>query len=64
MDTFKAITVQVRDVYGMEKVYPLSEDAFIFCEMLNQKTLTEDNIKYIKALGYKVLVEPNCPRQL
>lgn len=63
-NTFRAITVQVKDVYGKEVIYPLCPDSIIFCELLNQKTLTENNIYHIKKLGYTVLVEPTTPRQL
>ena len=46
--------VQVKSVYGKDTVYPACESTKSFCELLNQTTLTERDIKYIKALGFKV----------
>lgn len=50
------ILVQIRNVYGTEKIYPVSIEALTFAKMLGQTTLTRENIEYIKALGYTVEV--------
>jgi tRNA-binding EMAP/Myf-like protein len=52
----KKVQVKIKSVYGVDKIYPISEEAQIFAEMIGQKTLTVDNIKYIKMLGYVVEV--------
>lgn len=50
------ITIQIKNVYGVEKIYPVCESAKTFCAMLNQKTLTDMDIRYIKELGYGISV--------
>lgn len=52
----KKIQVRVDSKYGVERIYPISEDAQIFAAMLRQATFTRDNIKYIKLLGYEIEV--------
>lgn len=48
------ITVRILNKYGNDLIYPADHKAHIFADMLGQKTFTRTNIKYIKALGYKV----------
>ena len=50
------IQVQIKNVYGKETIYPICEKAKIFADMVGQKTLTRQNIHFIKALGYTVEV--------
>jgi hypothetical protein len=52
------IIVQIKTVYGEDKVYPLCANALIFAHMLGTKTLTESALKDIKALNYTVTVAP------
>lgn len=53
------LLVQIKSVYGVEKIYPINEQAAIFAGMLKQLTLTRDNIESIKRLGYVVEVMQN-----
>lgn len=48
------IIVNVKTVYGEDKIYPACGKAQVFAQMLRQKTLTWGNIKHIRALGYEV----------
>lgn len=48
------IEVEIRTVYGTEKIYPLCDRSRIFCKLLGQSTLTFENIKFIKELGFEV----------
>jgi len=52
----KEIFVTVKNVYGVEKVYPVGEEAEAFAAIAGTKTLTESTIKGIKALGYKITI--------
>ena len=52
------ITVQVKSVYGIKKVYPICKKACIFAGISGHKTLTQPTIERIKLLGYKILVLP------
>jgi hypothetical protein len=50
----KEITVEIRDVYGKTKFYPYCEDAKVFARIAGTTTLSEQNIRRIMQLGYKV----------
>lgn len=51
------IIVQVRNVYGVDKVYPVCFNAKQFSKIAGTKTLTPEVLTWIKALGYTVEVE-------
>lgn len=53
------ILVQIKNVYGQEKVYPICDAAKTFARLVGQQTLTDLNIRYIKQLGYAVNVVQN-----
>lgn len=50
------VSVKIRTIYGKEYIYPGCSISEGFCKLLEQKTLTRDNIDKIKALGYKIKV--------
>jgi len=50
----KAITVEVRDVYGQVMYYPVCNEAKLFAQIAGTKTLTPDVLKKIESLGYGV----------
>jgi hypothetical protein len=54
MTSTKEITVQTRDVYGTEKVYPICDSAMQFASIAGTTTLTERVLKRIEALGYTI----------
>ena len=51
------IMVEVRDVYGQSKIYPVCMEAQIFAEIAGTKTLLPQDIKRIQMLGYEVKVK-------
>ena len=51
------IIVEVRDVYGQSKIYPVCMEAQIFAEIAGTKTLLPQDIKRIQMLGYEVKVK-------
>lgn len=57
MTANRTITVQIKTVYGAERIYPLCENARVFAQMMGTKTLTRESIQYIKALTYDVIVK-------
>jgi hypothetical protein len=57
MPQISEITVSVKSVYGKETIYPICQIAHHFCSMLGQKTLTRDNIMWIKLMGFVVKAE-------
>lgn len=54
MTSIKQITVQVRDVYGTEQVYPICDDALRFAAIAGTTTLTKRVLKCVEALGYTI----------
>lgn len=59
-----SITVQIRNNYGVDYIYPVCSKAVSFTEIADTKTLTPYVIKLIKSLGYRVIVETNTPKEL
>lgn len=54
----KTITVEIRDVYGKQTVYPICDTAKTFAALTGCKTITDQALMHINALGYKLIVEP------
>lgn len=53
----KSITVQIRQIYGNETVYPACPQSAFFCALARTKTITPDMMRLIMAQGYAVAVE-------
>lgn len=53
-NTDKIVLVTLRDTYGMPRIYPENENAELFAALVNRKTLTWHDLKYIEKLGYTV----------
>jgi hypothetical protein len=51
------ITVQIRQVYGNETIYPACPRSAFFCALAGTKTITPDMLRLIRAQGYDVAVE-------
>lgn len=51
------ITVEIRNTYGQDKIYPVCDKAKIFAQIAGTTTLLRRNIQLIQALGYEVLVK-------
>jgi hypothetical protein len=50
------IIVNMREVYGETKVYPVCEKARLFAEIAGTRTLTPATLKRICQLGYAIEV--------
>jgi hypothetical protein len=50
----KEITVEIKDVYGKVKYYPHCDEAKVFAAIAGTTTLTEQTLRRIMRLGYKV----------
>jgi len=53
----KYITIDIKNVYGNELIYPVCFNAKKFTSLTKRKTLNKKDIDIIKTLGYKVIVE-------
>jgi hypothetical protein len=51
------IVVRIKNVYGVDKVYPVSPNAKLFADIAGTTTLRPSDLKAIQELGYRVLIE-------
>ena len=51
------LIVEIKSVYGTNKVYPINEAARIMAKIANTTTLTEATLVLAKQLGYKITVQ-------
>jgi len=54
------IKLKVKNIYGVNRLYPVCEKAKIFAKISKGTTITGKTLDYIKELGYEVtlIVEP------
>jgi len=52
------LVVEKKNVYGVERVYPVCNKAKILTALTGQKTLLDVDIKLIKKLGYTLTTKP------
>ena len=62
MDAFQyvynlTIKVKIKTVYGEERIYPVCDKAKAFASIAGTKTLTQQTINQVKALGYEIEIE-------
>jgi len=50
------LQVIIKNVYGVERIYPVNETAKKLTSLTRKKTLDRDEIEVIKKLGYQVEV--------
>jgi hypothetical protein len=48
------ITVEIKNNYGNEAIYPVSECAVLFTRLTGKKTLSREDISIIKTLGFMI----------
>ena len=53
----QTITIEIKDVYGQPKVYPVCNRAKLFAEIAGTTTLLPRDIQRIQVLGYEVKVK-------
>lgn len=58
------ILVELKDVYGERKVYPVCDKAKTFAVIAGTRTLTPATLNLIKDLGYTVNVKASQPTTL
>jgi hypothetical protein len=50
------LQVIIKNVYGVERIYPVNETAKKITSLTRKKTLDRDEIEVIKNLGYQIEV--------
>lgn len=53
----KEITIEIKNVYGEDKAYPVCDKAKLFTDIAGTRTLRPADLNYIQALGYKITVK-------
>ena len=48
--------INIKQVYGVERIYPVNDQAIILAQLTRKKTLDRADINLIKKLGYNVEV--------
>ena len=51
------ITVEIKNVYGIEPVYPACKASELFAKIAGTRTLTRHALRDIQALGYSIEVK-------
>lgn len=51
------ITVEIKNIYGQDKVYPVCTTAKTFADIAGTRTLLPQDIRRIQALGYVVIIK-------
>ena len=59
-----SILVEIKPIYGDERIYPVCDKAKAFAALTGCKTLTRVAIGHIKSLGYIVNVQTTTPATL
>ena len=52
------LIVEKKNVFGVERIYPVCNKAKILTALTGQKTLLDVDIKLIKQLGYTLTTKP------
>ena len=50
------IEVSIKNVYGVERIYPMCKISNSFTRLMRKRTLDRDEIQEIKSMGYNVEV--------
>lgn len=54
MEVITTVFVEVKNVYGVQAVYPVCDQAKFFAALAGTKTLTAPAIKLIRQAGYSI----------
>lgn len=52
------IMIEVKNVYGVQNCYPACAKSRAFALLAKKKTLSTDDLRIIKSLGYEVKIKP------
>ena len=51
------ITVKVKNVYGVDRIYPVCEKAKLFLQLTGCRTFSKFDIETIRRIGYEIVTE-------
>lgn len=58
MDADKVVEIEIKSVYGVERIYPRNRTAQLLADLTGQKTFTHDKLRMVRELGYTLKVTP------
>lgn len=50
----KLLEVCIKNVYGVERIYPMNATAEEVCRLIGRKTLNRNDLEILKRLGYEI----------
>lgn len=53
------LLVKIKNVFGNQTIYPICDKSKLLAKFKKQKTLTGDDVKLLKELGYTFTLEPD-----
>ncbi len=48
------IEISVKNVYGVERIFPANDEAKKFCALIGRKTFDNNHLDIIRSLGYSI----------
>ena len=48
------LLVEFKNVYGVERIYPICDNAKLFASIAGTKTLSEENLRAAQKLGFRI----------
>jgi len=48
------LTIEIKSVYGVERIYAVWNNAKLITKLKNSKTLSKEDISILRELGYKI----------
>ena len=55
------LVVEIRSVYGEDRIYPVNEQAINVCTLLGQKTITKRDVPILKTMGFNIELSNPTP---
>lgn len=55
------LKLQVRSVYGTERIYPMNTQAQILADLIRKKTFTKEDVATMQRLGFAIEWVPIRP---
>ena len=52
----QVLQVQVKDVFGVKRVYPLSAEGLLLLELTGMKSFSDAHLALLKQMGYTIEV--------
>ena len=51
----KTLQLALKNVYGVDRIYPMCPQSKLFAELTKSKTLSAESLSILKKLGYEIV---------